>query len=1052
MDGAVSAQASALTEAPHGPEEVRAEPTFGMKARVPVSGESVGGTRLVSHKVRAVIRGGFARTTVEEVWANDTSRVLEGVLSFSLPSRAAVSRLALEVDGRIVEGEIEERRRAKQIFRSLTDFVPTPKDPALLEIAGARGELRIYPMPPHGTRRVFVAYDEVLSEVRGEGRYVLPLTLGEGQGTRVGELDVEVRVDGGANVRAAGGGDVEGEIVRQKATDVTPAQDLVVRYDAPSARVTRQTPEPGSFGEPSGRAPTPFVGLRFTVPAAATIDPPATLVVAVERAHGAPSRAMRLAEAVLRAAPRSRFVLLACDAACESFPEVGAADPGDLARAMAWLEAHPAAGAFDLAGAGKAAVARAGAGGHAIVLSRGAASAGELASEGIAARIRGDAPADVELRLVAVGAEADLPLLTSVAGKLSATLVEDRGEPAGELGARLLAPALHAARLELPDGLTQVEPKDLPSLLAGDELIVTARADAAPRGVARLTGELDRAAVAVSVPLDGELVEASLLATTWARARIASLEAAGSALAVPEIVRLSRAFHVPSRATSLIVLENEAMFRAFGVARTHRRIDDFGAPTGAVGAPLGAPEVPSAPMGARSGPGLGVTGAAGVTESPRAVDGGGVGVGLGRLSGEHAVKAPTVRQGATSVSGRLAPEIVRRVVRQSYGRLRQCYLHVLQASPGAEGRVTVRFLIGSDGAVSAVQVTENTTGVASLGACVAAAFRSMSFPSPDGGSVTVTYPFVFNAGDGGIPQPPARFAPSSNAQPTVTAGSDTWRFERGGELARLEKRRDEQPLSRSAREALVTGLVRRGQLARALEAAAGWTVMDRDEPASFERLAEVAALAGDAQRALRALSDAVAVSPRSIGLQRRAARGHSLAGDRVRACAFARAAASLSDSTLEDKVEALRCRASLGDPGAAAEAAEFVAKSPIARELAAGRPAPAADGPPGALSFELACAANCPAFGVVTPEGRAVTVVTPTRARATSSRLDLPSTNSGTYRVVWLGAPPSEELTITVRGALGERKIGTRPGVTTLCSVDVPSVSLSTGWGRAQLR
>src|SRR5262249_49594058 len=55
-----------------------------MTARVPGQNDVVSGVRLVAHDVHVVVRDGIARTYVEEVFQNDTSRVLEGRYVFPL--------------------------------------------------------------------------------------------------------------------------------------------------------------------------------------------------------------------------------------------------------------------------------------------------------------------------------------------------------------------------------------------------------------------------------------------------------------------------------------------------------------------------------------------------------------------------------------------------------------------------------------------------------------------------------------------------------------------------------------------------------------------------------------------------------------------------------------------------------------------------------------------------------------------------------------------------------------------------------------------------------
>jgi TonB family protein len=109
-------------------------------------------------------------------------------------------------------------------------------------------------------------------------------------------------------------------------------------------------------------------------------------------------------------------------------------------------------------------------------------------------------------------------------------------------------------------------------------------------------------------------------------------------------------------------------------------------------------------------------------------------------------KPPQVRAGATTVSGRLPPEVIQRIVRQNFGRFRLCYERGLSNNPSLEGQVVVRFVIGTDGAVSSVTKQSSTLADEAVAACVVAAFRSLSFPQPEGGVVSVSYPIAFKPG------------------------------------------------------------------------------------------------------------------------------------------------------------------------------------------------------------------------------------------------------------------------------------------------------------------
>lgn len=124
----------------------------------------------------------------------------------------------------------------------------------------------------------------------------------------------------------------------------------------------------------------------------------------------------------------------------------------------------------------------------------------------------------------------------------------------------------------------------------------------------------------------------------------------------------------------------------------------------------------------------------------------GFGSGHGRLGGSHKTKAPKVRMGATSVNGRLPAEVIRRIVRQNFGRFRMCYEQGLARNPNLEGRVGVRFVIGRDGAVSNVGNGGSDIPDSGVVSCVISAFYGLSFPQPEGGIVQVTYPIMFSPG------------------------------------------------------------------------------------------------------------------------------------------------------------------------------------------------------------------------------------------------------------------------------------------------------------------
>ena len=97
------------------------------------------------------------------------------------------------------------------------------------------------------------------------------------------------------------------------------------------------------------------------------------------------------------------------------------------------------------------------------------------------------------------------------------------------------------------------------------------------------------------------------------------------------------------------------------------------------------------------------------------------------------------------MSGPLPPEVIQRIVRQNFGRFRLCYENGLRNNPKLQGRVSVRFVINRDGSVSNVAGGGDIPDAGVI-SCVTRAFYGLSFPEPEGGIVTVSYPIAFTPG------------------------------------------------------------------------------------------------------------------------------------------------------------------------------------------------------------------------------------------------------------------------------------------------------------------
>jgi hypothetical protein len=129
-------------------------------------------------------------------------------------------------------------------------------------------------------------------------------------------------------------------------------------------------------------------------------------------------------------------------------------------------------------------------------------------------------------------------------------------------------------------------------------------------------------------------------------------------------------------------------------------------------------------------------------------DKGGMGSGHGPGGGGHTVKSPgTLRPMELTSNGRLPAEVIQRIVRQNFGRFRNCYETALRTNPSLHGRVATKFVIGRDGAVNQSSDAGSDLPDQNVVACVVRSFNSLSFPAPEGGVATVTYPIILTPGD-----------------------------------------------------------------------------------------------------------------------------------------------------------------------------------------------------------------------------------------------------------------------------------------------------------------
>ncbi|HEY2729378.1 MAG TPA: AgmX/PglI C-terminal domain-containing protein [Polyangia bacterium] len=120
------------------------------------------------------------------------------------------------------------------------------------------------------------------------------------------------------------------------------------------------------------------------------------------------------------------------------------------------------------------------------------------------------------------------------------------------------------------------------------------------------------------------------------------------------------------------------------------------------------------------------------------------GGGTGEAASEKKVSG-SVKSEAPAVDGELDPAMVAKEVRTRLGAIKACYERALKRNPTLSGKVVIHWTITQAGTVSGVDVEQDTLGDAEVASCIKALVARWRFPAPAGGSVDVSFPFVFQS-------------------------------------------------------------------------------------------------------------------------------------------------------------------------------------------------------------------------------------------------------------------------------------------------------------------
>ena len=123
------------------------------------------------------IVGNIATSTWTMTFVNNTSRIMEGNLTFPLGEGVVVDNYAIDINGKMRQAVPVEKAKATTVFEDITR---RGVDPGILEkIEGNSFRTRIYPIAAHGVRTVSIGFNEEIPVEDNMLKMNLPLAFKE---------------------------------------------------------------------------------------------------------------------------------------------------------------------------------------------------------------------------------------------------------------------------------------------------------------------------------------------------------------------------------------------------------------------------------------------------------------------------------------------------------------------------------------------------------------------------------------------------------------------------------------------------------------------------------------------------------------------------------------------------------------------------------------------------------------------------------------------------------------------------------------------------------
>ena len=540
------------------------------------------------HRVSVKIKDRAARTTVKQVFVNNTNRLLEAHFVFPLPPSATVSNFVMYINGKKTKGAVLVREKAARIYQSI---VSRMKDPGLIEYMGGNlFRARIFPIPRKGEQKIELSFTQVIPYRSGMHRFVYPLKAGRGMKQTIQDFTMSVELNSKVPLKNVYSPTHKVSIARRG------EKKAIVGFEKNNAQLNRDFVLYYSISQKDvgmnilshrvkGKDGYFLMMLTPKTSYASKELPSKNITFVIDTSGSMAGAKMKWAKKALASClnklnPTDHFNVIRFSTDVEALHRTGLkkANKGNIAQAVKFVGKLEAAGgtAIDEATALALKQKPVGDGVSLIIfLTDGHPTIGETAPKAILKKARGNNKFKTRIFTFGIGTSINTRLLDSLAGQTKGT--GDYVKPNKEIAQKInwfydkvRYPVLSDLKLSVGKGIRLVDmyPKRLPDLYRGGQLLVFGRyrgkGHAAVTLSGKINGKTQKFVYETKFPEKSDQNE--FIDRLWAHRKVAylldniRLHGENSELK-GEVVRLAKKFGIVTPYTSYLVVEEKDRWR-----------------------------------------------------------------------------------------------------------------------------------------------------------------------------------------------------------------------------------------------------------------------------------------------------------------------------------------------------------------------------------------------------------------------------------------------------------------------------------------------------------